>query len=404
MLKDKAMKNFFQHFPRTSGLILPVLGLLLFACSKDLNGPAPGEGRDQGEGPMSMRDVAYLISSLPIGTEQMGEVYDAVSSSSVNGYDEEYMMRDLILSPGAGVGDGASTKASRGNAYGRPLRSLIEEHLRNYSVSRAGSQSGTESFVQARLDALAQSGLQIYWPYSEEWDGVTMPLVTFDPGYGTESNYAYGLSLSEDGKPVVDSVYVDESLARERPVWVINRNGDSEYEALPFTVSGSGTPLTRSSRSRVLYLRSFKALRQYDSWFAGGSEFFVKIGCVNGFSASTEAELKLYSPSVTDFMIVVKRRDVGREIPYGAVLVPDFTSQMDKLAFLIHEDDGGTRTTWKCSAVVKIKSKSYGFEVEIPINERDDIVWRGQLPAGFFQSEDIVTGRFGDVVATFELE
>ena len=46
--------------------------------------------------------------------------------------------------------------------------------------------------------------------------------------------------------------------------------------------------LTRSyDDCRTLVLKEFKAHRNYDSWFAGGSEFFVKCGALNGFSAKT---------------------------------------------------------------------------------------------------------------------
>ena len=144
--------------------------------------------------------------------------------------------------------------------------------------------------------------------------------------------------------------------------------------------------------------------RNYDTWFQGGSEFFIKCGSVNGFSASTEAELKLYSPSVTDFMLVVPRKYLNVKREYDAIILTNFTNQLDNLAFLITEDDGGTQTSWKCSATVKIKSKSYGFDVDIPYKENDDIVWRGQLSANFFQAEDIVHGRFGDVEVEFALE
>ena len=37
--------------------------------------------------------LAEILSEIPFGLEQMGEVYDAVSSSCSNGYDDEYMMR-----------------------------------------------------------------------------------------------------------------------------------------------------------------------------------------------------------------------------------------------------------------------------------------------------------------------
>ena len=54
-----------------------------------------------------------------------------------------------------------------------------------------------------------------------------------------------------------------------------------------------------------------------DSWFAGASEFFVKIGSVEDFTAVTEAELQLYNPLVTDFMIVVKRNQVVFKVTHA---------------------------------------------------------------------------------------
>ena len=126
---------------------------------------------------------------------------------------------------------------------------------------------------------------------------------------------------------------------------------------------------------------------------------------ISGISKDTdiEAELKLYSPSVTDFMIVVKRKYVGVPQKFNAVLVSDWTEQLTHCALIISEDDGGTKTSWKCSAVVKIKSKSYGFDIDLPINTRDDIVWRGSLSRRFIETYDGTPSRFGDVNLTFEI-
>ena len=144
--------------------------------------------------------------------------------------------------------------------------------------------------------------------------------------------------------------------------------------------------------------------RHFDSWFAGASEFFVRCGAVDGFKAKTDDELKQYSPSVTDFMIVVKRKFVKCKVPFNAILLTDFTDQIEQLAFMIIEDDGGTTTSWKCNAMVKYNSKSYGFEVELPYRDKDDIVWRGYLDRSFFTDSSLIKGRFGDVTVTFELQ
>lgn len=392
----KALCSNQNPLPCRTALIL----LLAVSCSKQVTPPQvypAGTPTDSSETvSLDTPAIAKLFASLPIGREQMQEVHDAASSSTDGGYDEEYTLERLINAPGCGVGQ-SETKAGR--QYSLPLRDMLADHL------GAGTKGSSPAEVEAFLNSLSESDLQIYWPYSEDWDGEELPIVTFDPGYGSEYNYGYKISRDKDGFHAVDSVYVDEQVAMEHPVWVINTNDDALYTPLDLfrPVQRSATAATKSG-SRMLYMKSFKMLRHYDSWFRGASEFFIKCGSVNGFSASTEAELKLYSPSVTDFLVVIRRKYLNMDMPFDAIILTDFTNQLENLAFLITEDDGGTQTSWKCSATVKIKSKSYGFDVDIPYNEKDDIVWRGQLSAGFFQKEDVVTGRFGDVMVTFALE
>ncbi|MBR0174322.1 MAG: hypothetical protein IJQ22_02300, partial [Bacteroidales bacterium] len=331
-------------------------------------------------------------------------VHCAVSASASNGYDEEYMMLDLLTIPGAGVGDDRTKAVKASAAYSVPIKSLIEEYFAK--KTSASTKSGA-SDVQRYLDDLRDSGMQIYWPYSEEWDGETLPLVTFDPGNGAESNYAYVISPGADGYEVADSVFVDETVARERPVWVINLNDDCGSIPLSSLISAKSWWNDEEDEDvgkYNLYIKDFTMLRQYDPWFAGASEFHVWCGGVNGFYASTEEQLKNYTPSVTDFVVVVKRSEVGKKKRFNAVLVTDFSDQLDKLAFLIVEDDGGTRTNWKCSASVKIKSKTYGFDIDIPFRTSDDVVWRGQLGATYFAKGKSIEGRFGDVKLSFALE
>ncbi len=369
--------------------------MLFAACSQ--YGPENPAVKESG--PLSLEGMAKMFAQLPLDSSHLQEVYEAVGASSGNGYDEEYTMGCLMNNPGTGVGSPVGTKAA--NGYKNPLRNLIRNYFEEHP--------GTKASVDEMLEAIARSDYQLYWPYSEDWDGVSYPIITFDPGYGAESNYGYAISYNEDGTRVVDSVFVNEKVARKRPVWVLNSNSDAAFTPLELFAAGpaakrsSSVPSTQS-RPRKLLMKSFRMLRNYDSWFGGASEFFIKCGSVEGFNASTEAELKLYTPSVTDFMVVVKRKYVGQELPFEAMLVSDFTQQLDKLAFLIIEDDGGTRTSWKCQAMVKIQSKTYGLDLDIPYNEKDDIVWRGQLSAHYFEEEDIVAGRFGDVIVSFELD
>ncbi|MCR5571243.1 MAG: hypothetical protein K6F42_03265 [Bacteroidales bacterium] len=392
---------------KTSKLLL-LLALVPAACDPGvLDREVPEPAMDS----VSLPDVARLLSALPIGGEQLSEVHAAVSASSRNGYDEEYTMRDLFESPGAGVGDRAGKGSGAAAQYDAPLRSLIETYVRERYRTKAG-ETDPEA-VQAYLDALAASDAQIYWPYSEEYDGKSLPVITFDPGGDATANVGYRTRVDGSGKRTVEEIVVDEDYARTHPVWVVNNNSDSGYASLEMrrradpdwgrggevlVKGGSGDD---AENSKMLVLKYFKMNRNYDSWFGGASEFFVKCGSMSGFKAKTESEMQEYYPTITDFMIVVKRRDLGSHRPFNAILISDWTDQIEDFCLLVTEDDGGTRTSWKCSASAKVQSKSYGFDLDIPYHDRDDIVWRGTLSRKFFEKYSGVTGHFGDVELTF---
>lgn len=366
---------------------------------------------------VELSEVAHLLAEIPIQKEHLQEVHDAVCSSSGNGYDEEYTMSQLFEAPGTGVGETADTRSV--SKYERPLRDLIQERL----LSTKSSSGIPDS--QKWLDELTRSDIQIYWPYSDRWDGETFPVITFDPEDDSDVNIGFRLVRDGKGAETFEEVIVDEQMAMETPVWVVNRNSDASYKTLemlrkedPSWGDGGGDIIVHPSSSagpssepssaddspsKCLLLKSFMARRSFDCWFAGASEFFVKAGSVKDFTATTEAELKLYNPQITDFMIVVKRGQVGKTLDFNAMLISDWTEQLTHCAFMIIEDDGGTWTEWKCTALVRIASKSYGVEFSIPVRSWDDVVWRGRLAWDWLVASSGKKNSFGDVDLTFEV-
>lgn len=354
---------------------------------------------------VELSEVARVFAGIPIQPCHLQEVHDAVCASSGNGYDEEYTMDLLFSCPGAGVGDDLQTRSE--NKYDQPLRALLQEHLLA-TKSVAGITD-----PQRWLDALTRSDIQIYWPYSDNWDRASFPVITFDPEDDSDVNIGYRLSNDAEGNRIVEEVIVDEDMAMSSPVWVINRNSDASYKTLemlrkedPEWGEGGGNIVVKpmSTGGQALILKNFKMKRNYDCWFAGGSEFFVKIGSVKDFTATTEAELKLYNPKVTDFMIVARRDQEGITIPLNVMLISDWSEQLTHCAFMILEDDGGTWAEWKCTALVRIASKSYGIEINLPIKSWDDIVWRGRLAWNWIVANSGKVAHFGDVDLTFDVE
>ena len=468
-------KKIFRMIGLAAGRMMSLLplALLFFPVScEEIDDDPEKYGQDTSKVAPPLDDVALLLSEIRMENSHLKEVYAAVTSSSFNGYDEEYMMKDLFATPGAGVGDDRLPEASlqrksrmmssslhlmrRGVPAGQssgealpegpvPLRDLIADRLERRQATKAeggqetkadGGQVLTDDGGQVLtaeeyVEALTAYDIQIYWPYSDQWDGEEYPIMTFDPSDGGSANVGYRLVRPQDGDPFVEEIIVDEKTALEHPVWVVNRNDDSAHlsldmlrmrepewgsggeilvnpnkitQSLPSAPESALQTGTKSeSTIKTLVLRDFTMKRNYDSWFAGASEFFVKIGSIENFRAGTEAELRLYNPTITDFMIVVRRNQVGIPQPFNAVLVSEWTDQLTNCAFMIIEDDGGTRTSWNCSGVVKINSKSYGFEITIPINIRDDIVWRGQLSRTYIEANNARLAHYGDVDLTLEL-
>lgn len=391
-----------------------VLMLPLFSCEL-LDNDIEKHTDENDSTYVSLNQVAEILSAISIGNSQMREVFDAVSSSSDNGYDEEYMMRHLFTDPGRGVGD-LQSKSPK-SSYGVPLKDMIRDYLEVQAMTKSDGCACPDKII----DVLTTSDIQIYWPFSERWNEKSLPIVTFDPEDGSENNIGYRLMLNDDGTRQVQEVVVDEGMAEKEPVWVVNRNSDSDYTTLemlrredPAWGEGGGTIIVKPSGSsstkssddsslKTILLKDFTMKEHFDSWFAGGSEFWVKAGSVEDFTASTEAELRLYTPVITDFLVVVKRDQKGIPVPFNAILISDWSEQMTDCAFMITEDDGGTLTTWECKALVRVASKSYGIEIELPFNSRDDIVWRGQLSRKWFEENSNVTGHFGNVDLTFEV-
>jgi hypothetical protein len=397
--------------------MLGLAGLLAVSCEildDDI------DKHDPTRAAVPLSEVAQVLANIPLGADQMSEVFGAVSSSSENGYDEEYMMYDLFGTPGAGVGDDRLPLSKAPELSGVPLRDMIADYVRSQAATKAAS--GIDDPTEW-LERLAESDVQIYWPFSDVWDGKELPVITYDPEDDSQVNIGYRITKDSEGFRRIEEVLVDEDVAKDTPVWVVNRNTDAGYTTLemlrredpdwgegggsiivtPGVSTKSGSKAQSDGTVRSLILKDFTMNRNYDSWFAGASEFFVKVGAFEDFTATTEAELRLFTPCITDFLIVVKRNQMGIPVPFNAMVFSEWTDSVDSFAFMIIEDDGGTIKDWNCTAFVRIESKSYGIELKIPYRSYDDIVWRGTLGRKWFEAYSDIKGHFGDVDLTFEL-
>lgn len=388
----------------TSGMLLSAAILLMsVSCEKETAGVWPDSRPSYDDG--ILEEVAVFLSDVVSDSEVLDEVHSAVTESYECGYDEEYLFSNVVNCPGRGTGF-RSVKAEGGYGEGALFRSLVS--TLDGRTGFPGVHVKSAGTGKAFLDSLASSDIQIYWPYSENWDGASLPVVTFDHGLDKDWNYGFILRKDASGEKVVSRVLVDEAYAKEHPVWVVNLNKDRSYVPLKpsrYVPKDDGGNLQTKTGETIysLMLRSFTALKNYDCWLAGASEYFIKVGAVENFTASTEAEMELFSPTITDFYIVVRRGEVGEPKEVNTIMVSDWTLQMSSIAFMIIEDDGGKQTSWDTEIIVKVNSKSYGITMSIPLNTKDDIVWRGSLSSRYLFATDASHSKFNDVLLDIEI-
>lgn len=374
------------------------------SCQKGQYIIEDGFGMPADHAALRLEEIAAFLSDAVSDPDVLDEVHSAVAESYSHGYDEEYLFSNVVGYPGRGTGY-KGTKAD-GTSPGALFRNMVATVGGQTGFPGTDVKSGIDA--GAFMDSLAASDIQIYWPYSERWDGETEPVVTFDHGEDRDWNYGFILRSDALGNKVVSRVIVDEEYAKDNPVWVVNLNKDRHYVPLmpaggAQAASSADIPTRSGETIYSLMLRSFTALTNYDCWLAGASEYFIKVGAIENFTASTEAEMALFSPTITDFYIVVRRGEVGVPKEINTIMVSDWTLQMSSIALMIIEDDGGKKTSWDTEIMVKINSKSYGVTLSIPLNTRDDIVWRGSLSSRYLFATDASHTKFNDVLVDIEI-
>ena len=193
---------------------ITVLSLGLYACSSSDEPMALQSSPQTSDNNVSedSENIARLMASIPLNKGIMNEVFSATQNGLENGIEESYYFADMLSESSAKSASRVSS-TSQESILGRELRSLLNK-------SRSGNQ--------VDIDLLQNGDYQIYWPYSEDWDGKTQPIITFVPKDENQL-WNYGYRQTDDG---IETIIVDEEFMESNPVWIINK-ADLSYDELP---------------------------------------------------------------------------------------------------------------------------------------------------------------------------
>lgn len=272
--KNNKMKKLFYIFA--------VIAMALTACDKnetviqteDLNGSTYTQEF------ANIQHLSSILCTISTNIEIVKEVHQSVEKSLDFGLDET-MYIDRVMNASS------SSKVKSALSENDTLCSSLKKRL----IENAENKS---------LELLSIDGLEVYWPYSENWDGKSMPVIcSVVPDFqyiDGDKVMAYKLSTSDNGEMTIDSLLVDENYAKTHPVWVVKNSEfslsdlDKIFKSEPTSKGISYIPRSKDvmktpGRQAVsaatnsivseTKIESIQSTVQHDDWLNGGSEYVL---------------------------------------------------------------------------------------------------------------------------------
>lgn len=384
--------------------IAVMLSTAFLSCSSMLQDTPPEEIAAQASQSESQYDsrqmakIAEIIARLDLSKEICEEVHKASLEGLSKHIEESYYFKEILSD------DSSKKYMTRGakNNLGNLLRDFVSETRADYGVKEGDLD----------LYKLEESDLQIYWPYSEEWDGEETPVVTYFP-LNPEQEWNWGYKKNGEG---VERVKVDDEYAFQHPVWIVNEAEiaytdalhykpwdltpvDSDPIILPNPNSGDGNnvngvnslgPGLTFNPVYTVFVGKFKSEKQYDSLFAGGSEFVIQMGNYQDMRITDLDKLLNNDPRVTYLKIFRSRGQIRKKewVEFGtsAVLISNWYPESYDAGFMVYEEDQGGRQTWEASLTISLGGKDYGFKCSFPYKNGDDMIYKTTYNRNFIFS------------------
>ena len=356
------------------------------------------------KGKVDVESVAVLISKMGVDAPICEEIFTGVTENAEWGWDETFYL------------DYQWNRNTKGVEMSSPFFQKLQDAIAHQTKGEGSDLS---------MDQLLSQNVRIYWPYSDNWDGVTEPVITFCPdGYEdlapNEDISIVGYRLTgPDGTP--EKVMVNEDYARKNPVWVIGMNGRKQTVATKAHDPGSdrmqdfqlkerivdeGGPVgggngggntggnngggnngggnTGSGKGKTIYvwkLVSFKFLEQYDCWFLGGPDFHFEVAYPIG--PGMVGENMKYEFSLT-------RGQKDQWINVNVPLNENWTEEQRSNYLYVCEEDVNPNIKFDCELSWNIDLASWlTFKGKISYAASDEVIFSGPRDRDYVQSPEL---------------
>lgn len=325
-------------------LLFPVLigSTMLIGCQKE-NNPEPVKTSELSD----LGKQAAINDYLAKTDSKILKIAQGLTNSSLNLDLVKEVHKDVLTSLKYGLDEVSYLK----DAVEKDSRITQRKATSKLSASLKAS-SGYEELIET----IKTGDYQIYWPYSEDWDGSTMPVISFVDSSNEDDEFIPAFApVKHGGRIDVDTILVNEIYATTNPVWIV-RKSDIDYQALPnfskgeFTKNGvlfSTASKALSSTQQKVYtmkLGSFMASKHYDPWTKGGSEFMIYITetSVNTQLPGSPADLGA-TTQVNSIFVDRPRKTIKKKqwVDVNAIGISNWRPEVHKTTLVIMEKDWG---------------------------------------------------------------
>lgn len=406
------MKSFYHSL-----LIAVVLFSGISCENEDISPPVKEHSSSEKMSPRTLeqKELALFIAELPMKKDQYHEVFDAVTTASEDGLEEAYYFTEILASKPI---TNKIVNSYKSKSKYKRVGELMKEFYLQDSKYKKLTNNKKKTVSTLNLEKIANSNLQIYWPYSENWDGRTAPAITFAPeNENQEWNYAY--KKTERG---IDTIIVNEEYMMNNPVWIINTS-EEQYENLPAFSKGQNSnyntlyinkekdKVTSSKKNAPIpvysvFLGKFMSSHQYDKIWSGGSEFIIQLGNIEHFKIESADNLSSLDPHIARIKVPLSRKDIRKRRwkELNGLLLADWHPNSSDAGFMIYEEDQGRDEFWEIKVPIKIGgNKEVSIPIKIPYKSHDDMIYKTVISRNFILSTNNLQGstwvehRAGDV-------
>ncbi|MFV0585396.1 MAG: hypothetical protein ACK5N4_25550 [Parabacteroides gordonii] len=321
--------------------VAAVFCFMVASCSnEDLENVSVPDGMPRTksvENTVELSTVAQLLASIEIDQAVMNEVKAGVERSRKYGLDEEYRFTDM-LKP-------SLSKIQRSSESSVLLQKMADV----FNAQQEQLKLGVSSFDF--FNCLSDNDIQIYWPFSEKWDGYTQPILL----YATDDNNRACKIHIEGGIIDVDTISTTREFMKNNTVWIISIN-ETSYDELPDFENGEYVnkdgvffyseianawlnKMHGKSRLGMMSPVHIGEIMVYDKDGSGGPEIYFMWGHAGGgMGLPIQGYINSYRLNLSDNEVkVVKQINLN--------IQPNWTSYQKTNALIILEKDGGKDKT-----------------------------------------------------------